>query len=100
MDKFIFDATKSLDVDLTENGYACTLDGFKKETKRIQAATDPKLRNLFSKIIDYPELQRLRNTLKYLMLEQYDARKETVASFFDGTLGAEDLQVFFENKKR
>lgn len=100
MDKLIFDATKSQNVDLAENGYARTLDGFKKETKRIQAATDPKLRNLFSKIIDYPELKRLRNTLKYLMIEQYDAKKETVAAFFDGTLGAEDLRGFFEDKNR
>ena len=98
MDKFIFDATKSLGVDLADNGFATTLDGFKKDAKRIQAATDPKLRKLFSKIIEYPELQRLRNTLKYLMLEQYDAKKETVGSFFDGTLGAEDLQGLFENK--
>lgn len=27
-------------------------------------------------------------------------KKETVAAFFDGTLGAEDLRGFFEDKNR
>ena len=100
MDKFIFDAAKAQGVKLDEAGFPTSFDAFKKETKRIQAATDAKLRKLFERIADYPELQRLKNTLKYLMLKQYDADVETVKGFFDGTLGAEDLQGYFENKKR
>ena len=98
MDKLIFDATKSQNVDLAENGYARTLDGFKKETKRIQAATDPKLRRLFTLIDGYPELQRLRNTLKYLMYKQYDANQEEAKAYFDGTLTSADLAKLFNPK--
>lgn len=95
MDKFILDAAMAEDVDLQAAGYDSTLEGFKRETKRIQAATDPKLRRLFDQIAGYPELQRLRNTLKYLMLKQYDADPKTAQAYFDGTLGAENLKQLF-----
>lgn len=96
MDKFILDAAMAEGVDLQAAGYDSTLEGFKRETKRIQAATDPKLRRLFDQIASYPELQRLRNTLKYLMHKQYDADPKTAQSFFDGTLGTEDLKQLFQ----
>lgn len=98
MDKFIFDAAKAQGVKLDEAGFPTSFDAFKKETKRIQAATDAKLRKLFERIADYPELQRLKNTLKYLMLKQYDADVETVKGFFDGTLGTDELIAAFEGK--
>lgn len=58
---------------------------------KVQAATDPKLRNLFDKISDYPELQRFKNTLKYLVNMQYEADAAVARQFFDGTLTSEDL---------
>ena len=66
--------------------------------KVFQAATDAKLRKLFERITDYPELQRLKNTLKYLMLNQYDADVETMKGFFDGTFGTDELIAAFEGK--
>lgn len=98
MDKFIFDAAKAQGVKLDEAGFPTSLDAFKKETKRIQAATDAKLRRLFERITDYPELQRLKSTLKYLMLKQYDADVEKVKGFFNGTLGADELIAAFDGK--
>ncbi len=98
MDKFIFDAAKAQGVKLDEAGFPTSFDAFKKETKRIQAATDAKLRKLFERIAGYPELQRLKNTLKYLMLKQYDADVETVKGFFDGILGTDELIAAFEGK--
>ena len=91
MDKFILDAAIAEGVDLEAAGYDSTLDGFKRETKRIQAATDPKLRRLFDLIAGYPELQCLRNTLKFLMNKQYEADTETAKAFFDGKLTSSDL---------
>ena len=91
MDKFLLDAAKQLGIDLKAAGYPSTLEAFKKETKRIQAADDSKLRNLFAMIRDNEELQRFRNTLKYLMKKQYDVDIDIVKSFFDGNLTNSDL---------
>lgn len=55
MEKFILDAAKERKVDMAAAGYENSLDGFKKETKRITAANDPKLRKLFNLIQDNPE---------------------------------------------
>ena len=94
MDKFILDAAKEQKVDMKAAGYPASLDGFKKETKRLMAASDPKLRRLFDMIADYPELRRFRNTLKYLMNKQYDADVEVVKHFFDGTLTTDNLKDY------
>lgn len=91
MDKLIFDAVKAEGVDLAEFGFPKSFEDFKRTTKRIQSATNPNLRKLFDRLKGYPELVRLRNTLKYLMLKQYDAEIETAKSFFDGSLGIDDL---------
>ena len=91
MDKFLLDAAKQLGINLKDAGYPSTLEAFKKETKRIQAAEDPKLRNLFAMILDNEELQRFRNTLKYLMKKQYDVDIDIAKSFFDGNLTKVDL---------
>lgn len=96
MDKFLLDAARELGLDLREAGYPSTLEGFKKETKRIQAAVDPKLRNLFAMIRDNEEMQRFRNTLKYLVNKQYDVDIEVVKSFFDGKLTKQDLPDFLD----
>ena len=58
---------------------------------KVQAATDPKLRNLFDRISGCPELQRLKNTLKYLVNMQYEADAAVARQFFDGTLTSDDL---------
>ena len=91
MDKFIMDAANAEGVSMKSAGYSSSLKAFTKETKRIQAATDKKLRKLFDRIVGYPELQRLRNTLKYLMHKQYDADVNVARQFFDGTLTKDDL---------
>ena len=94
MDKFLLDAAKQLGINVKDAGYPSTLEAFKKETKRIQAAEDAKLRNLFAMILDNEELQRFRNTLKYLMKKQYDADIDIAKSFFDGRLTKIDLPTY------
>ncbi len=91
MDKFILDAANYLAVDLKQAGFPTSLKEFKKQTKCIQAAKDGKLRSLFALIADYPELQRLRNTLKYLISFQYEVDMNVVRQLFDGTLSKDDL---------
>lgn len=86
MDGFIWDVVNEMGVDIKAFGYKGTFEAFKKETKKIQAATDPKLRCLFQVIADHPELNRFRNTLKYLMNKQYNADPAIVKQFFDGRL--------------
>ncbi|MCR5456019.1 MAG: hypothetical protein K6F33_13625 [Bacteroidales bacterium] len=84
MDKFIMDAAKAQSVDLKQFGFSSTLAGFKKETKRVQAAEDSNLRKLFSRIEEYPEIQRFKNTLRYLTKKQYSADVEIAKKFFNG----------------
>ena len=94
MDKFILDAAAVQHVDLRKAGFPTTLEGFKKVTKRIQAADDHDLRKLFGMIAGYDELQRFRNTLKYLMTKQYDVDVDTAKRFFKGDLSSDDLAVY------
>lgn len=91
MDKFIMDAAESQKVDLKQFGFSSTLAGFKKETKRIQAAEDPNLRSLFDYVADDPEVQRFRNTLKYLVKKQYSVDVEKAKMFFNGELDKNNL---------
>lgn len=92
MDKFILDAAMEQDKDIMKKaGYPDNLEGFKKETKRITAANDPKLRRLFDLIKDNAEIKCFRNTLKYLVSLQYKADPEVARQFFDGTIGDAEL---------
>lgn len=91
MDRFIMDAAEGCGVSLREFGFPITLSGFKKVTKSIMAADDAGLRRLFSAISGFEELQRFRNTLKYLTAKQYLVNVSVVKEFFDGELKATDL---------
>ncbi|MBR4327903.1 MAG: hypothetical protein IKP73_20485 [Bacteroidales bacterium] len=97
MDKFILDAATSQNVDLEKLGYPSSLEGFKKQTKRIQAAEDSKLRQLFDMIGDYPELQQFRNTLKYLVKKQYAIDVDVARQFFDGMMTKDDLVAILQS---
>lgn len=98
MDKFIMDAAKEQNVRMGDAGYSSLLKDFTRETKRIQAANDPKLRRLFDMIKGYPEFQRFRNTLKYLMSMQYEAAPSIAKQFFDGTKGKDELGDFLKRQ--
>ena len=96
MDKFIMDAANTEGVSMKSAGYSNSFEAFTKETKRIQAATDKKLRRLFDRIAGYPEMLRLRNTLRYLMHKQYEADVNVARQFFDGRLTNDDLSVYMK----
>lgn len=92
MDKFILDAAKSCNVSMANAGYPTTLKEFKKVTKTILAAYDSDLRNLFQLISDNPEMQQLRNTLKYLVHFQYRANADVLKYFWDGVYTSSELE--------
>ena len=100
MDGFVWDAAHYMNVDMKALGYKSTFEAFRKKTKTIQAATDPTLRRLFHQIANYPELTRFRNTLKYLMNEQYDADPTIAKQFFDGMLSNADLAMMLQYNQK
>ena len=91
MDTFIYNAAIDQQADMEPFGNPRDVKDFLKYTKSVQAETDPRLRQLFTEIKDYPELMRFRNTLRYLQAKKYNADPEVVKAFFDGTLGNDDL---------
>lgn len=91
MDTFIMDAAEECGIKLVNYGFPSTLAEFKKITKTVQAAGDPKLRRLFMGINGAAELQRFRNTLKYLTSKEYDTDVSIVKKFFDGELSSSEL---------
>lgn len=100
METFILDAAKEQRVNMKDAGFENTLDGFKKETKRITAGNDPNLRKLFERIKNNPEMSRFRNTLKYLMTALYATDVEVAKQYFDGTLTEEDLETFYYQRNQ
>lgn len=94
MDMFIMHAAASENVRLVDYGFPSDFDAFRKMTKTIQAGQDPRLRRLFNAIAGFPELERLRDTLKYLMNKQYQASVEVAKQFFNGSLTSLDLPLY------
>ena len=97
MDEFVLDAAKALKVDMSAFGYSNQLEEFKRITKTQDASENPKLRQLFDHIKDYPELVAFRNTLKYLVNQKYDADPEIAKKFFDGRLTSDDLGQYLKH---
>lgn len=96
MDAFILHAAIHQQANLEPFGSALDVDAFLKFTKRVQSGSDPQLRRLFSEIDDYPEMIRFRNTLRYLIVKQYEVDMEVAKRFFDRRLGKEDLLQYLK----
>ncbi len=96
MDSLIFNAATHQQADMGPFGNPSNVDEFLVYTKRIQAGTDSRLRQLFHEIKGYPELMCFRNTLKYLEARKYNIDTGIAKQFFDGTLGNDDLQKYLD----
>lgn len=94
MDEFVLDAAKEMKVNMSEFGYSDIPSEFRRVTKTQDASVNPKLRNLFDQIKDYPEMVAFRNTLKYLINQKYNADTETAKKFFDGRMKSNDLTQY------
>lgn len=97
MDQFVWDAAQEMHADLGIIGYPSNEAEFRKITKLEDASENPKLRQLFVQIKDYPELVAFRNTIKYLINTKYDTDVEIAKRFFDGRLKAEDLNEYLQH---
>lgn len=94
MDKFILDAAAHQDVKVEDFGYPSALKEFTRCTKKITAANDTNFRKLISAVVKYPEMQRFRNTLKYLVSNKGNIDIEVAKGFFCGTLDNSCLQQY------
>lgn len=97
MDQFVWDAAIEMGADMSIIGYPTNEEEFRKVTKLEDASNNPKLRQLFSQIKDYPELVAFRNTIKYLIQQRYNADVEIAKLFFDGSLSSADLYKYLQN---
>ena len=94
MDKFILDAASHQDVKVEDFGYPSALKEFTRCTKKITAANDADFRKLISAVVKYPEMQRFRNTLKYLVSNKGNIDIDVAKRFFCGTLDSSWLQQY------
>ena len=94
MDKFILDAASHQGVRVEDFGYPSAMKDFTKFTKKITAANDSRFRNLISAIAKYPEMQRFRNTLKYMISNKQHIDINVAKRFFNGTLDSASLPQY------
>lgn len=94
MDKFILDAAAHQGVKVEDFGYPSALKEFTRCTKRITVTDDSNFRKLISAVAKYPEMQRIRNTLKYLVSNKGNIDVEVAKHFFCGVLYSSCLQQY------
>lgn len=94
IDKFILDAAAHQGIKVEDYGYPSALKEFTRCTKKITAANDSNFRNLISAVVKYPEMQRFRNTLKYLVSNKGNIDIEVAKHFFCGVLDSSCLQQY------
>lgn len=82
MDGFVWDCAKEQGVRMSEMGFPTDLKGFEKESKSERLPFDKRFPCLFQSIKSNAEIVILCNTLRYLCEEQYNARKDRIADFF------------------
>lgn len=94
MDKFILDAAAQQEVKVEDFGYQSALKEFTRRTKKITVANDSNFRRLISAVAKYSEMQRLRNTLKYLVSNKGNIDVEVAKRFFCGVLDSSHLRQY------
>lgn len=72
---FILNAVKELGVELGKHNIPSDLESMKKETKKIDAKSSVKYRNLFKTLKKASTFQKLANIVRYLKENQYKADK-------------------------
>lgn len=75
---FILNAVKELGVDLEKHNIPSDLESMKKETKKIDAKSSVKYRNLFKALKKASTFQKLTTIVWYLKKEQYNADEQVL----------------------
>ncbi|MBM6961673.1 hypothetical protein H6A61_12535 [Bacteroides caecigallinarum] len=76
---FILNAVKELGVDLEKHNMPSDFESMKKETKKIDAKSSVKYRNLFKALKKASTFQKLASIVRYLKEEQYKADKQVLS---------------------
>ncbi len=82
IEQFVLSCAEELGVNLLDYHVASSLEGLKKQTKRVDSNRDPVLRNLFNALQRSSEMIILRNTLEYLNQSQYKADDDRLKAIF------------------
>ena len=83
MDGFVMECAKKQGVNLSDIGLPTDLKSFKHVTKSERMPYDKRFPLLFQAINGNVEVDALRNTLRYLCQEQYNANEVMVRLFFN-----------------
>ena len=75
---FILNAVKELGVDLEKHNIPSDFESMKKETKKIDAKSSVKYRNLFKALKKASTFVKLASIVRYLKEEQYNADEEVL----------------------
>lgn len=76
---FILNAVKELGVDLEKHNIPSDLESMKKETKKIDAKSSVKYRNLFKALKKASTFEKLAAIVRYLKENQYKADKQVLS---------------------
>ena len=75
---FILNAVKELGIELEKHNIPSDLESMKKETKKIDAKSSVKYRNLFKALKKASAFQKLATIVRYLKEEQYNADEQVL----------------------
>lgn len=75
---FILNAVKELGVDLEKHNIPSDFESMKKETKKIDAKSSVKYRNLFKALKKASTFVKLVSIVRYLKEKQYNADEEVL----------------------
>lgn len=81
---FILSCATELHLNLCDFDIASSLEGLKKQTKRVDSNADPKLTALFRTLRQSTEMMLLLKVLQYLNEKQYCAEEDVLKSIFFG----------------
>lgn len=76
---FILNAVKELGVDLEKHNIPSDFESMKKETKKIDAKSSVKYRNLFKALKKASTFVKLASIVRYLKENQYKADKQVLS---------------------
>lgn len=82
IENFILACVEELGVNPKDYGVSTSLEGLKKQTKRVDSNTDPHLTALFRALQTSTEMTILGTTLKYLNKQQYCANIAVIKAIF------------------
>lgn len=82
IDRFVLDCSKECGVNTEDYGIPSELKAFTEISKSVTSNTDKRFKALFAAIKDSQEVSALRNVLRYLSEQKYNANVEDLKQLF------------------